>query len=89
MVRPVVRAPRLPWFSIDAECVIENGVDFPTPKMSEVEKCMSCTRTECNNCLSSRKSHHGTGRPVGRPRKNRTPIDGQISINTAAISAAS
>ena len=76
----VMRSPTLPWASVDAVDSKYEDAHLPFPSREEVDRCMSCTRDHCINCLDPCKSNRGTGRPNGRPRKNRAPIDGQCAI---------
>ena len=76
----VMRSPTLPWASVDAVDSKYEDAHLPFPSREEVDKCMNCTRERCINCLDPSASNRGTGRPCGRPRKNRAPIDGQRAI---------
>lgn len=74
----MARGATQPWFSLDAvaEEWDKAGLPVLTSKdMADVFECMNCTREECCNCKGG-----GTGRPVGRPRKIKAEVDGQLEI---------
>ena len=69
------RAAVLPWFSIDAIAEEWERAGLPVVRPSDLARCMDCQAPDCYNCLGG-----GTGRPVGRPRKNAAPLDRQLRI---------
>ncbi len=74
----MARGACLPWNSIDAVAEEWERMGFPAVTSKDLAKCMNCPYPECHDCLGG-----GTGRPVGRPRKEHTEVVGQVSLEIA------
>lgn len=74
-IEQLVNGAVRPWLSPDSVAEEWRRVGFPVVTSAELAKCMNCTAPECYDCLSG-----CTGKPVGRPRKDSKPIDGQMEM---------
>lgn len=66
----------LPWFSIEAIAEEWERAGLPVVTAEKVEKCMECLAQDCYNCLGGCTG----GKRTGRPRWDKTPLDGQVGI---------
>lgn len=71
-----VRAAVPPWFSIEAVAEEWERAGLPTVTPSDVARCMDCRADDCYNCLGGCTGQ----KPSGRPRWDKTPLDGQTEI---------
>lgn len=65
----IIRSASLPWQSIDAIDERYQYARMPKSPQDEIDRCLSCGKAICTNCLDPSESNHVTGMPCGRPPK--------------------